>query len=101
MTGKHWCCNMLPWIYRGKIMYRVYVIRQRKGGSEVLRDTRTQTPSFNAAAAAFWALYDGDYDSNHLLLMSHGNRQINAYRYGSRPGERDYLAPGEDLKTEP
>ncbi|GKT21837.1 hypothetical protein [Acidovorax sp. SUPP3334] len=61
----------------------------------MLPDTRTQTPSF--AAAAFWALYGQPFDGAHLLLMSRDNRQINAYRYGTQPGERDYLAPGGAL----
>lgn len=80
-------------------MYRVYVIQQRKGGgSEVLTDTRTQTPSFAAAEGAFRELHARtDLDGRHLLLMSLDNRQINAYRYGSKPGERDYLTPGAPL----
>lgn len=80
-------------------MYRVYVIQQRKGGSQVLPDTRTQTPVFEAAAAAFRALQAQPLDPSHLLLMSVDNRQINAYRFGSQPGERDYLAPGADLRS--
>lgn len=78
-------------------MYRVYVIKQKKGGSEVLPDTRTQTASFAAATAAFWELYEHPYDSTHLLLMSRDNRQINAYRYASQPGERDYIELGSNL----
>ncbi|MFT0531886.1 hypothetical protein ACMHYJ_03495 [Castellaniella hirudinis] len=64
---------------------------------EVLGDTRTQTASFAAAAAAFWELYAQPFDVTHLLLMSRDNKQINAYRYGSQPGERDYLGSGSDL----
>lgn len=78
-------------------MYRVYVIQQRRGGSQVISETRTQTPVFAAAEAAFWALYGAAYDSSHLLLMTHDNRQINAYRYGSSAGERDFIAPGSPL----
>lgn len=78
-------------------MYRVYIIKQRKGGSEVLAGTRTQTASFAAAVAAFWELYGQPFDSTHLLLMSRDNRQINAYRFGSQPGERDYVEPGGSL----
>lgn len=81
-------------------MYRVYIIKQRQGGSEVLPDTRTQTPLFAAAAAAFHALQAQAYDSSHLLLMSLGNRQINAYRFGSRPGERDYLEQAAPLREQ-
>lgn len=79
-------------------MYRVYVLKQRQGGSEVLADTRTQTPAFAAAAAAFHALQQQKFDSSHLLLMSLNNRQLNAYRFGSKPGERDYLEPGAPLR---
>ena len=79
-------------------MYRVYVIKQRAGGSEVLPATRTQTPVFAAAAAAFGALQEQEFDAAHLLLMTLDNHQLNAYRYGSRPGERDYLAPGTPLR---
>lgn len=78
-------------------MYKVYVIRQQKGGSEVLTETRTATPLFAAAAAAFWALYETPLDTSHLLLMTRDNRQINAYRFGSAPGDRDYLPPGANL----
>jgi len=78
-------------------MYRVYIIKQRKGGSEVLPETRTQTPSFAAAAAAFRELYALPLDNAHLLLMTKNNKQVNAYRYGSAPGERDWLAPDASL----
>lgn len=78
-------------------MYRVYVLKQRQGGSEVLPDTRTQTPAFPAAAAAFHALQAQPYDAHHLLLMSLNNKQINAYRFGSQPGERDYMEQGAAL----
>jgi hypothetical protein len=79
-------------------MYRVYVIKQRKGGSEVLADTRTQTASFAAASAAFWDLYSRPLSSDHLLLMSKDKRQTNAYRYGSQPGDRDYIPEGAALR---
>lgn len=79
-------------------MYRVYVIKQIAKSSQVLTDTRTQTPSFAAAAAAFWALFSHDFDKNHLLLMTKNNKQINAYRYCSAPGDRDYLSgPDENM----
>lgn len=78
-------------------MYRVYVLQQRGRGSQVLTETRTATPSATAAHAAFWSLYGGDYDHTHLLLMTRDNRQVTAYRYGSRPGEPDYIPPGTQL----
>lgn len=80
-------------------MYKVYVLQQRGGrrGSAVLTDTRTATPSPAAAQAAFWALYAAPYDATHLLLMTRDNRQVAAYRYGARPGDPDYVAPGAAL----
>lgn len=38
--------------------YRIYVLKQRKGGSEVLLETRTNTTNFELAKAAFWQLYN-------------------------------------------
>lgn len=69
-------------------MYRVYVLQQRgRGrGSQVLTETRTATPSAGAA-----------YDPTHLLLMTRDNKQVTAYRYGSRAGEPDYIPPGATL----
>lgn len=78
-------------------MYRVYVLKKRKGGSEVLPETRTQTNSFAAASAAFWELHQQDFDAAHLLLMSKDNKQINAYRYQSKAGECDFLEFGANL----
>lgn len=78
-------------------MYKVYVLRQRKGGSQVLTDTQTKTPLFAAATAAFWALYDEHYDNKHLLLMTKDNKQINAYRFGAQPDDADHLIKGQAL----
>lgn len=82
-------------------MYRVYVIKQiKKGTSQVLVDTRTNTNSFNVARAAFFDLLNKDFDNRHLLLMSKNNKQINAYRYGSKPGDRDYFDEKMELNDE-
>jgi len=78
-------------------MYRVYVLKQRKGGSEVIKPLKTETPFFAAAEVAFWALYDESYDNSHLLLMTKDNQQINAYRYDSKEGDRDYVKKGDNL----
>ncbi len=76
-------------------MYKVYVIRQRKAGrSEVQTSTRTETPFLAAAQAAFHALQAMPYSAEHLLLMTHDRQQVQAYRYGSQPGDPDYLPPG-------
>ena len=78
-------------------MYRVYVLKQRRGGSEVIKQSKTETPLFAAAEAAFWALYNEQYDDLHLLLMTKNNKQLNAYRYKSKDGERDYVKKGAIL----
>lgn len=82
-------------------MYRVYVIKQiKKGTSEVLIDTRTNTNNFNVAKAAFFDLLNMDFDNRHLLLMTKNNKQINAYRYQSKMGDRDYFNESMELKDD-
>lgn len=82
-------------------MYRVYVIKQiKKGSSELLVNTRTNTYSFNVAKAAFFELLEREFDNSHLLLMSKNNKQINAYRYESISGERDYFDKSMELKDD-
>lgn len=71
--------------------YRVYILKQRKNGSEVLKDFSTQTPFFSCAKLAFLELYKLQFDKNHLVLMTKNNKQINSYRYHSIIGERDYF----------
>ena len=48
-------------------------------------------------SATSWALYGAVYDPTHLLLMTRDNKQVTAYRYGSRAGEPDYIPPGATL----
>lgn len=78
-------------------MYKIYVIKQRKGGSEVLSDTATHTHNFTVAQTAFWALHQQPFDNKHLLLMTKNSKQINAYRYQSQENDRDYLPYGATL----
>ena len=78
-------------------MYRVYVLKQRKGGSEVLTDTRTQTHNFAVAQAAFWELYQRDFDHRHLLLMSKDNQKLYVYRYQSQIGDENFMELGAEL----
>ena len=72
-------------------VYRVYVLKQRRGGSEVITRLSTKTPFFTSACEAFLELYKFPFDKNHLILMTKNNKQINSYRYESIPGERDYF----------
>ena len=78
-------------------MYRVYVLKQRKGGSEVLTDTRTQTHSFAVAKAAFGELFQRDFDHRHLLLMSKDNQKLYVYHYQSQQGDEKFIELGAEL----
>jgi hypothetical protein len=80
-------------------MYKVYVVRQRQKqkGSEVLTDTRTTTPSADAAKAAFRALRSESYGPEHLLLLTHAGKKIAVHRYGSSPGDPEHIELGADL----
>lgn len=79
-------------------IYRVYVIKQRKGGSEIITQLSTKTPFFTSACEAFLELYKLPFDKKHLVLMTKNNKQINAYRYESISGERDYFDKNMRLK---
>ena len=81
-------------------IYRVYVIKQRRGGSEIIKGLSTKTPFFSAAKEAFLELHKLPLDKNHLILMSKNNKQINAYRYQSEQGERDYFDETMELTDE-
>lgn len=81
-------------------MYKVYVIKQNKKGSEVLVETRTNTNSFIVARFAFWQLFNQKFDETHLLLMTKNNKQINSYRFKSKVGDRDYLAENTELVSD-
>ena len=82
------------------VMYKVYVIKQRPGGSERVAGSETTTHYPAAAAAGFWAAYhDPRWQTpEHLLLLTHNHQQRAAYRFCSSPGERDYVAPDQEIK---
>ncbi|OCG42202.1 hypothetical protein A9G29_06945 [Gilliamella sp. Fer2-1] len=80
--------------------YRVYVLKQRKGGSEILLETRTNTTNFEIAKAAFWQLYHQHYDNKHLLLMTCNSKKINVYRYQSKTSDECYISADVELNNE-
>lgn len=80
--------------------YRIYVLKQRKGGSEILLETRTNTTSFEIAKAAFWELYNRQYDNKHLLLMTCNSKKLYVYRYQSSLGDDCYLSSDTVLNYE-
>lgn len=71
-------------------MYKVYVVRQRPGGSQVLMDTRTNTPSARAARDAWAELYDAVYSPEHLLLLTRDGEKLAVHRYGTQAGDDDF-----------
>lgn len=80
--------------------YRVYVLKQRRGGSEVLLDTRTNTTNFEIAKIAFWQLYYENFDNKHLLLMTCNSKKINVYRFQSKVGDDCYIDKDSELNYE-
>lgn len=80
--------------------YRIYVLKQKKGGSEILLETRTNTTDFEIAKIAFWQLYKQNYDNRHLLLMTCNSKKINVYRYQSKRGDDCYLNENSELNHE-
>lgn len=79
-------------------VYKVYVVKQRRGGSEVVKGLKTQTPFFSSAKAAFFELYNMDFSKNHLVLMTKNRTVINSYRYHSTIGDRNYFDETMELK---
>lgn len=81
-------------------LYRVYVLKQRNGGSEIVAETKTNTASFEIATLVFWYLYNQDYSNKHLLFMTCNGKRINIYRYQSQPGDDCYLPTNAELINE-
>lgn len=79
-------------------MFKVYVVRQKTGGSEVLKETRTTTPSPGAAAAAWAYLYEQAYSPEHILLITQDGAKIAVHRYGSHPGDDNFSPREIDLQ---
>ena len=79
-------------------MFKVYVVKQRKSGSEVLKDTRSATPSRAAALAAWSELYARPFDAHHLLLLTEDGTKLAVHRFQAQPGDPEYLPPGDPLE---
>ena len=76
-------------------MYKVYVIHQTgKKHSEVLPDSKTVTPSREAALAGWRHMYDQPLDRSHLMLLTRDAVKLAVHRFGSSPGDPDH-APRE------
>ncbi|MFA5491285.1 MAG: hypothetical protein WC284_19055 [Candidimonas sp.] len=90
-SGNDWCSKLVPWNTQGYDMYRIYVLRQRRGGSDVLHKTRTQTPSRAAALAVWSELRAADYDDSHILLISRDGKRLASHRYATSPDHPEHF----------
>jgi len=81
-------------------MYKIYLKRKTKSGSEVDTSTRTTTTSPIAAEAAFRELIKrNDLDGeNAAAVLSLNNRQLMYHRFDRLPGDVDYVAPDDEIK---
>lgn len=75
-------------------VFKVYVIHQLGKRSEVLPDSKTTTPSLDAALAGWRHMYDQPLDSSHLMLLTRDSIKLAVHRFGSSPGDPDH-APRE------
>lgn len=82
-------------------MYKVYLkIYNKQGLSEVDKDSRTTTPSPEAAGAAFRALLKRDdlAGQNVHAVLSLDRKQLMYHRFDRLPGDRDYVDPNAEIK---
>lgn len=81
-------------------MYKVYLkIFNERGFSEVVKESRTTTPSPAAAESAFRELIcreDLIGQKAHAVL-SLNNRQLMYHRFDRSPGQKDYVSPDDDI----
>ncbi len=82
-------------------MYKVYLkCHNERGYPEVVKSSRTTTPSPPAAEAAFRELIsraDLIGQTAHAVL-SLDSRQLMYHRFDRSPGQSDYVAPDAEIK---
>lgn len=81
-------------------MYKVYLLKRTRSGSEVVKNSRTETPSPTAAGAAFWELRNNATYAGQavLLLMTKNKEKLNVHRFDGREGEDQYVKVGAELR---
>lgn len=82
-------------------MYKVYLkVFNRSGNSEVIPESRTTTPTPEAAEAAFRALISRHDLIGHKAhaVLSLDNRQLMYHRFDRSPGQKDYVAPDAEIR---
>lgn len=81
-------------------MYKVYLLKRTRSGAEVIKESRTETPSPTAAGAAFWELRNNAAYAGQavLLLMTKNKEKLNVHRFDGHEGEDQYIKLGEELR---
>ena len=81
-------------------MYKIYLkLFNERGFSEVVKNSRTTTPSPLAAEAAFRELICREdlIGKKAHVVLSLNNRQLMYHRFDRSPGQKDYVKPDEDI----
>ena len=80
-------------------MYKIYVLKQRRGGSERVGGSQTNSEYAAVARAGWQAAYSDPrwQTPEHLLLLTCQKEKLYVHRFGSVPGDPDYVAPDKDL----
>ncbi len=82
-------------------MYKVYLkVFNERGFSEVVKNSRTTTPSPLAAEAAFRELICREdlIGKKAHAVLSLDNRQLMYHRFDRSPGQKDYVAPDAEIR---
>lgn len=82
-------------------MYKVYLLKKTRSGTEVVKESRTNTPSPAAAAAAFWELRNQPELQGQpiLLLMTKNGEKLNRHWFNRQMGDDQYVPTGTELRV--
>lgn len=72
-------------------LYRVYVLKRGKNGSQSVQGSRTHNRSASIAKKAFFKQREKPYDENHILLLTVDGRRKYAHVFGSPVGDVDHF----------
>jgi len=81
-------------------MYKVYILKRTRSGSEVIKESRTNTPSAQAAAVAFWDLRNNqNYQGKPwLLLMTRDKEKLNRHWFNREKGDEQFVSDNTELR---
>lgn len=68
-------------------MFKVYVLKRERGRSNAIEETKTITPSREAALAAWRDLYDQPFEPGHVLIISYDGKRLAGHLFGSAPDD--------------